>query len=132
MYKPTIPSLRHKKKILSFLSSLKTHLSVDKSIFRKKIFYNHKFLNNTNSVLKLNLKKNVLIGNYFLFNWVKVNYSNIFYGFFFSITNLYLLNRAHMVFLLKKYTTIIFPPRSLIETKGCLVRNIKIQWVTIL
>ncbi len=87
MYKPTIPSLRHKKKVLSFLSSLKSHLTVNKARFRHKIYKNHKFLNNTNSVLKLNLKHNVLLGNYILFNWVKINYTNIFFGFFFFHNN---------------------------------------------
>ena len=82
MYKPTVVSLRNKKKIISIFSSLKTHIKIKRSFFRKKIANNHKFLNNTNSILKLNLIKTNLLGSYFMFNWIKVNYTNTFYGFF--------------------------------------------------
>ena len=68
MYKPTVVSLRNKKKIISIFSSLKTHIKIKRSFFRKKIANNHKFLNNTNSILKLNLIKTNLLGSYFMFN----------------------------------------------------------------
>lgn len=81
-FKPTIVSFRNKKKVLSFLSSLKTHINYKKSLLKLKLATHHKFLNNSNSTYVTNVE-NEIHGSYIIFKWLKVNYANTFFSYCF-------------------------------------------------
>ena len=81
LYKPKCPSYRNKIRVSSFLSNIKGDKSLKISFFKKKIYNNHKFLSNSNTIYKLNMNK-TYIGYNYLIKLFKSSYSNVFMGFF--------------------------------------------------
>ena len=54
LFKPVSSSLRFKKKVSSSMSSKLINCDVKLQFFKQRVYNNHKFLSNTNSILKLN------------------------------------------------------------------------------
>jgi hypothetical protein len=80
-YYPFTPSYRGRAGVTSFLSSKKIKKDLKIQIFKKKVYNNHKFLSNTNSVMKLNMLK-PYTGLHILIKIFKTSYSNSIFGFF--------------------------------------------------
>lgn len=80
-YKPFTKGFRNRKTVTSFLSSAKLYKKLMFSFFKKKIYKNHKFLSNSNTIYNINMSK-PLNGLSLLIKVFKVSYSGSFFGFF--------------------------------------------------
>lgn len=104
-YNSNTPSNRNKKSISSILSSNNffKQTIVKLQYFKKKIKNNHKNLSNTNCIYKVNNSK-ILLGSFLLLNYIKVSYSNSFFGFVKTSDNCIFLKKLCYGFsFLKRY-----------------------------
>lgn len=80
-YKPFTKGYRNRSTITSFLASTKINKNIKFAFFKKKIYNNHKFLSNTNSIYITNMSK-PLNGLSLLIKIFKASYTGAFLGFF--------------------------------------------------